>query len=204
MSALTIYVEGGGGSKEGNARLRQGISEFVRKVIPQQKPGWKVVACGSRDDTYRAFQHANTTRPENFNVLLVDSEDAVAPYSSPRSHLSLRDGWQLSGASDDSIHLMIRVMETWIVADLDTLEKYYGQQFLSSALPSRSQNVEQIEKKRIFEALERATAKTQKGEYHKIRHAAALLERIRPEIVRQRCPSCERFFVALGKAMDAA
>ena len=68
-----MYMEGGGDSKEGKARLRQGMSEFVGKVVSQKRPGWRIVACGSRNDAHDAFQNANHTSPETFNVLLVDS-----------------------------------------------------------------------------------------------------------------------------------
>jgi len=46
--------------------------------------------------------------------------------------------------------------------------------------------------------------KTQKKEYLKIRHAAALLERIDPDVVRRRCPSCDRLFVTIIHRIDGA
>jgi hypothetical protein len=196
-----MYMEGGGDSKEGKARLRQGMSTFLRKVISQKKPGWRVVTCGSRNDAHDAFQNANKTSPETFNMLLVDSEGPVS--EQPRVHLTLRDGWSLTGASEESIHLMIQVMETWIIADADAVANHYKQHFLKNALP-RAQNLESIEKKRIYDALKRATAKTQKGGYHKIGHTAALLEAIDPAKVRRRCPSCDRLFVTLALQIGAA
>ena len=93
-------------------------------------------------------------------------------------------------------------MEAWIIADADTVAKYYGQYFLKSALPA-AQNLEGIEKASIENALAHATAQTQKKEYRKIRDAAVLLERIDPKIVRRRCPSCERLFVTLAQAIEA-
>lgn len=195
-----MYMEGGGDSKEGKARLRQGMSEFIRKVVSQKKPGWKVVTCGSRNDAHDAFQNANYTSPENFNMLLVDSEGPVA--QPPRTHLIQRDRWKLRGVSEESIHLMIQVMESWIVADPDAVASYYKEHFLGKALP-RAVNLEGVEKERIYDALKHATAKTQKGEYHKIGHAAALLEAIDPGTVRRRCPSCDRLFVTLTQRIDA-
>src|ERR1035437_1882115 len=92
-------MEGGGDSKEGKARLRQGMSVFLRKVVSQKKPGWRVVTCGSRNDARDAFLNANKTSPETFNVLLVDSEGPVS--QPPRAHLKLRDGWTLTGVSEE-------------------------------------------------------------------------------------------------------
>ena len=52
--------------------------------------------------------------------------------------------------------------------------------------------------------LERATAGTQKGRYHKIRHASDLLQWIDPETVKTRCRHCERLFIELERLIDAA
>src|ERR1022692_1883281 len=98
---------------------------------------------------------------------------------------------------------MIQVMEAWIVADPDAVEAHYGQHFLKNALP-RAENLESIVKQRIYDAMKHATAKTQKGEYHKIGHAAALLEMIDPAKVRRRCPSCNRLFATLTERIDRA
>jgi len=98
---------------------------------------------------------------------------------------------------------MIQVMEGWIVADPDAVATHYKQGFLKNAL-ARARNLENVEKQRIYDALKHATAKTQKGEYHKIGHAAALLEAITPDIVRRRCPSCDRLFTTLTQPIDAA
>ena len=201
MSGVAVYMEGGGDSKEGKARLRQGMAGFVRKVVSQKKPGWKVVACGSRNDAHDAFLNANKTSPETFNVLLVDSEGPVA--QPPRVHLKQRDGWDLMEVNEDSIHLMIQIMEAWIVADPGAVATFYKQGFLKNALP-RAQDLEGVGKKQIYDSLERATAQTQKAEYRKIRDAAALLELIDPAVVRRRCPSCDRLFVTLTRTINAA
>ena len=182
------------------------MSEFLsalREVARQKRLHWKVVSCGGRDATRDAFLNANETSPATLNVLLVDAETAVANLNSPRAHLKRRDGWDLNAISEESIHLMIQVMETWIIADADAVARYYEQHFQKSALP-RVRNLEGVEKVSIYNALKQATPKTQKGEYQKIRHAAALLARIDSAIVRRRCPSCDRLFVTLAHAIDAS
>jgi len=203
VSGIAVYMEGGGrDSKEGKARLRQGMSEFIRKVVSQKKPGWKVIACGSRNDARDAFLDANKTSPDTFSVLLVDSEEPVT--QPPRAYLKQRDAWDLADSNEHAIHLMIQVMETWVIADCEALATHYGQGFLKKALLPRTKNLESVEKERIYDALKHATAKTQKGEYHMIGHAAALLEKIDPAIVRRRCPSCDRLFATFTKRIDAA
>ena len=206
MSEIAVYMEGGGDSTGTKALLRQGISEFLRSLRDsacQKGLHWKVVLCGGRGATHEAFLNATKTSPGTFLVLLVDSEGPVASPLSPRTHLKQHDGWDLPAISERSIHLMIQTMEAWIIADTNAVAGYYGQYFLKKALPA-ADNLEGFEKARLENALKRATAKTQKKEYRKIRDAAALLRAIDPGIVRRRCPSCERLFAILSEAIDVA
>ena len=61
-------------------------------------------------------------------------------------------------------------MGTWIVVDPDALSQYYGQHFHQNALPPLH-NLEDKSQATIAKALTRATQRTRKREYHKIRHA---------------------------------
>jgi Domain of unknown function (DUF4276) len=64
--------------------------------------------------------------------------------------------------------------------------------------------LETVAKVTLAASLELATKATQKGAYHKIRHASDLLKRINREKVRQRCLACARMFEALGEAIRQA
>lgn len=190
-------MEGGGDTADGKASLRQGMSSFLRSQ--RKHVSLKVVACGSRGNARDAFLNAMAQSPGTFNILLVDSE---APVSTPaRLHLEKHDGWTLATVTDDKIHLMIQVMETWVIADAEAVAEYYRQGFLRRAILPDNQDLEVIDKLRVYAALDHATARTQKGAYRKIAHAAALLGRIHPEIVRQRCPSCDRLLATLERVI---
>ena len=104
--------------------------------------------------------------------------------------------------TDDQIHLMVQTMETWIIADTGVLSAYYGQGFRENALPGR-QDLEKEDKTTVADALDRATEQTQKGRYHKIRHAGDLLASIDPKKVQARCRHCKKLFAALGAAITA-
>ena len=195
---VAIYMEGGGQGKDSKGAIRQGMDTFlaeIKEACRNRNWHWRLVCCGPRHEAYRRFRNELSNSGTGIAVLLVDSETAV--YSSaPEKHLAACDGWDFQGIDKDTVHLMVQTMETWIAADPDTLREYYGQGFRKSALPSRK-NLEEVSKQRIAEALNRATEKTRKGKYDKIRHARHLLERMDARVVRQRCLHCRRLFEIL-------
>jgi hypothetical protein len=197
---LWIFIEGGRsrGSKD---QLRQAFGKFLagpREAARQKGLHWRIVMCGSRDDAFKAFRHAVRDQPGDHLFLLVDAEGEVA--GTPREHLAARDPWDLSVAEDNQCHLMAQVMESWFLADPEALARFYGQHFGAKQIPARK-NVEEVPKAEVEVALKNATAKTQKGEYHKIRHGPQILESLDPDRVRARAPHCERLFEKLGEAL---
>jgi len=87
-------------------------------------------------------------------------------------------------------------MESWFLADPESLKKYYGDGFGENALRSNP-HVEEIPKADVLSRLKAATRGTQKREYHKTGHAPALLARIDPALVKTAAPNCKRLFTAL-------
>jgi hypothetical protein len=199
---IRIYVEGGGDSADSKAQIRTGFGVFFEELRCQarrQRIEWRIVACGSRQSAYDLFNLAQRTHPDAFNVLLVDSEGPVS--SLPWQHLAARDHWQTDRTLDERYHLMVQVMEAWFIADIGNLSDFYGDGFNINSIPRRN-NVEQIDKISLFNALVTATRCTQKGEYQKIRHGAKLLGLINPALVRQAAPHCDRFFQILSHQME--
>jgi hypothetical protein len=89
-------------------------------------------------------------------------------------------------------------MESWFLADPETLSKYYGQGFAAGSLrPTR--NVEEVPKQKVEAALNLATRHTQKGKYHKMNHGPEILERVNPALLRSRAPHCDRLFETILK-----
>jgi hypothetical protein len=201
---VRVYVEGGGDSKATKKALRLGLSQFLRDLVEAAREvgaQWQIIACGSRQDTFNGFRHALRSHPAAFNVLLVDSEGPVA--SGPRDHLARRDGWPFPrGVDDCQCHLMVQMMEAWLVADPDALERFYGQGFRRNAIPSQP-DVEMIERPALLACLARATEDTTKGEYHKTNHAPKLLAMVDPGRVRRAARHCERLFSALLRVLDS-
>ena len=201
-------MEGGGDSAGQKKKLRVGMDVFLATVkdkVRANQWGWKLVPCGGRREAYEKFRNARDHAEEDeIIVLLVDSEAPVTA-ATPSEHLGTRlgDRWDLTGVPADHIHLMVQTMETWLVAEPDALQRYYGQNFARNALP-RADDLELVEKTAVADALRRATQRTSKGEYHKINHASDLLKQIDVATVRQRCGHCERLFDVLGGAVGEA
>ena len=202
MSEIAIYVEGGGDTAQQKSDLRQGFDclfSQAKTKAREKRYRWSLIPCGSRQQTYEAFKNALKTKPLATNVLLVDSEDPIPICTALNNdaiirveHLKKRDNWVFDEVESECIHLMVQCMEAWIVADVDALKTFYGQDFLVNSLPKRN-NHEEEPKTDIYNKLKQATKTTQKGEYAKIKHASKLLMIIDSREVEKRCPRFKEF-----------
>ena len=194
VAEIRIYVEGGAKGHHRQASLRQGFAQFFeRGGIPVRQPSGRlrVISCGSRYETFRDFRRALETHPQAFNILLVDAERTVS--RSPQRQLVEIDGWDDSDLEENQCHLMVQLMEAWLIADPNALARFFGPDFRAGALP-RTTNVEEIEKDRLMKALKSATRTTRPGPYHKTEHGPRLLALVDPTKVRKAAPHCDRLF----------
>jgi len=199
VKEVRLYIEGGGDSQKTKSLIRQGFSQFFKKLVNEAKTKkikWNITICGTRNHAFRDFENALKSHPDAFNILLVDAEAPVTK-NSPWEHLKFRDNWDKpAGVDDDNCHLMVQTMEAWFIADIETLRKFYGQGFKVSGIPKNA-NIESIAKDNLEPTLKTATANTTKGEYHKIKHAYKLLELLDVDKVSQASPYCDRLFNTL-------
>lgn len=197
MRKVSLYIEGGGSSRNTMRPLRTGFSKFLRNAgIDSRKIQIKV--CGDRDETHKRFVRACEDGGADYKMLLVDSEGPVN--STPKQHLRNRDGWKVN-ESEDQYHLMVQAMEAWLIADREAVKQYYGQGFQESAIPA-AQDVEQIDKDLPKSSLDKAAKKTNKEGYQEIRDGARLLAKINPEEVRKKARHCERLFLTLTSKIE--
>lgn len=199
MNGIAIYMEGGGQKANTKAELRRGMDEFlqpIKSMFRERNWHWKLVLCGGRKETFSKFVAALNSQSNKHHIviLLVDSEGQVN--GEPYEHLTEQDGWNINRELCDLIHLMVQTMETWIVADQEALSNFYGSGFARNVLPQQH-NIEEVPKAKVARSLYLATRNSVKGEYHKIRHASKLLGKMQPEIVRDKCPHCNRLFTVL-------
>ena len=197
-------MEGGGSGPEGKAALRLGMDIFLgrlKETAQARSWQWNLVPCGGRGDAFNEFRQAAQEGEEGITVLLVDSEGPVPSDKPFRKYLEENDRWDLSFASEDKIHLMIQIMETWIIADKQALANYYGEGFRKDELPD-AQDMESVSRSEVGRALEAAVGTSSRGQYHKIKHASDLLRQLNPDTVQDRCPACRRLFDTLTEEIE--
>ena len=125
-------------------------------------------------------------------LLLVDSEGPTVLDGVWR-HLLLRDDWRRpSGATGHHAFLMVQCMETWFLADVSWLKRFFGAGFRDAAIKKRS-DIEDIPKRTVFRSLERATADCRtKGRYLKGAHSFQLPRGLDPQAVLRKSPHARR------------
>lgn len=202
MVKVKIYVEGGGDRRRLRIKCRQGFSEFFERAgFTGKMPA--ITACGSRHDAFDDFcTGLRQRKADEFSVLLVDSEAPVD--TGVWAHLRSRDEWSKpENATDEQAHLMVQCMETWLVADKDTLAEYFGPEFNMGAIPARD-DVEAIDKDEVFRALSAATLQcARKGQYDKGRHSFQILATIDPAVIEKKSPHAARLMEMLRSKLNA-
>lgn len=181
---------------EGDKALKKGFSLFfksVKETMRQNNLRFQLIYGRSRENTLWDFFRALHDHLHANIILLIDAE---GPIQEARNRLKDRRDWRDSGAGEDQAHFMTQCMEAWFVADAAALRTYYGQQFNEKSLP-QNPDVESVPKEDILTGLASATRNTQKGRYHKTRHAPDILQGLDVTVVRQKAPQCNRLFQKL-------
>lgn len=196
----TIYVEGAAQNSYGARTLcRRSFRTFFAKTDLKGKLP-RIIPCGGRKRTYDAFVTAlRNPAPDGLPLLLVDSETAVQKGKSVWEHLSARpgDNWDKpEGAKDGQAFLMVQVMETWFLADRETLKSFLGRHFRAQAIPKWPQ-LEDVPKDTVIKALEKATAACGPNRYAKGNLSFSLLAEISPAEVEKACPAAKALFECL-------
>ncbi len=199
MSDSRLYVEGGEDSKELRARCREGFHKLLEKSgFAERLP--RIVACGSRNDAFDAFEIAQLSGALDYAALLVDSEDPVADTEKPWEHLKVSDNWvSPTGTTDDRVFIMTTCMETWIIADRESLKRHYRNCLQISSLPAAT-NHESRHRLEVQEALLRATRNCSNA-YAKNKRSFDALANVNPEELRKHCPSFARMIRILEEKL---
>jgi hypothetical protein len=209
---VKIFVEGGGPSNRFRQELKLGFIEFFRNGLPNHNQP-KVIMCGGRTEAFDDFCYAIKAKPDDFHILLLDSEGPIKKYKNktPKKnekptpnwdHLEIKEGWPNPKVPDHHCQLMVQIMEAWFCAEPETLQNYFGKGFVKKHI-STVPNVEKIPKLDVKDKLKKATIHSKKREYHKIRHASELLMLLDVSTVRSKAHHCDRLFQTLEQYLIA-
>jgi hypothetical protein len=206
VKEIKIYIEGDSAKRGKNSAisLTKGFHYFFNDLIEKAREKnikINLILGGSTDLTFRIFQNDNGKSKDAFYCFLVDSDKPLEDDDTPKTFLLKEKKWDLKNIDDEQCQLMVQIMESWFLADVETLQSYYGQKFNSNAIP-KINDVEKIAKLDVENSLNKATKDTQKGVYHKIKHGAELLSRIDVIKIRQKAKHCQRVFQTIEEKID--
>ena len=184
---VRIFIEGGGTASDGV--FTEGWRKFfVAAGLLGQMP--RVVRGEGREQTFDKFKTAlQRRRPNELPILLVDSEEPVAPDHTVWQHLQSRHQHRFArptDADDDSAFMMVQAMETWFIADQPALEGFFGTPFNRMTLQNLPA-LESIPKDDSLTMLRQATRRC-RPRYRKSSVSYRLLAEIDPDLVAAACP----------------
>lgn len=184
-----LYIEGAD-SKEDQIRCRQGFRKLLEKAgFTGRMP--RLTASGSRNSAFGDFKTALANAEGRFVAMLIDSEDPVAEIEKTWAHLKSRDNWDKpSDAADDQVLFMSTCMESWIVADRETLRQHYGHKLKENSLP-RTSNLESQSRTDVHDKLVLATRECSNA-YKKGRRSFVVVGGLNPAALLPLLPSFAR------------
>jgi len=125
----------------------------------------------------------------------IDSEEPVEDSDLAWEHLrkvTTVTPWNKpAGAGDDQVLFMTTCMETWIVADRNTLKNHYGSKLQESALPPVLSELEQRTRDEVQDKLVHATRSCSNA-YKKGRRSFEILGKLIPDTLERNLPSFVR------------
>ncbi len=207
-----IYIEGG--RSKGDIEFRAALDSFFGGLKEVVKPGWglSIIPCGGRENTYKNFVTALDQVPSaDAVVLLVDAEDL--PEGCARDHVSTKkrqtpDNWDMEGVSEKQVYLMTVVMETWFLADCESIREHMKKKqkaFDADKLEHKG-NPEIVSKQTVYSKLDSAIKNLKYGsdgyEKRKGDLSFEFLGCLNADAVRMRCDSLDRLFVELPKYLN--
>src|SRR5258708_5794242 len=173
---------------EGNWTLKTSFRRFFSELETAARKADSEIEFVPAKNGTSDYRKALRSHPHAWNILLKDSEEQM-----PKSPTALCDRHGIDPKLVADVFWMVQLMESWFLADPEALAKYYGKDFLAGAIGG-TQDVEKIPKSDVLHRLKQASRNTTKGEYHKVKHAPHLLERLDPRRVQEHASHCHKLF----------
>jgi len=173
---------------EGNKTLKGGFDVFFSDLKAAAREAGSTIELVAARDGPKDYRKATRSHPQAWNILLKDSEQAI-----PERSIDLCARHGIDPQLMDRVFWMVELMEAWFLADRDAIAGYYGAGFLPNVIRDTA-DVERVPKAEVMDRLKRATRNTTKGQYHKVKHAPYLLERLDNQRVQARSEHCRLLF----------
>ena len=207
---VRLYVEGGG-DKLGDNRCREGFRKLLERAgYAGRMPS--IVAGGGRNQAFDMFRTAHLSPiQDKYCILLIDSEDVLLSQNtdefpnSPHAWNHVRErekAWSIPlQVENDQCQLMVSCMETWILADRETLAAVFGTNLNQSAFPALD-DLERRDHELVQQALEDATRPCGIDRmYRKGRRSYLVLAALNPDRLRTCLPHFRRFMATLDSRL---
>ncbi len=163
----------------------------------------------------KCYEDGLRQRKNERPLVLVDSDHPIQESTPNWAFLeSLRDPntpekyqWtrRPADARDDDLHFMVCCMESWLLADPDAIATHYGHRYRVSSLPNpMHRNPESVGTDESMRAIKQGATGYPNADYDKLKDGPAILERIDPKLLENRCPHARRFMEALTAALREA
>ncbi len=190
-----IHIEGGGPGAAA-VQFRKAWKKFLTAAGVEDRK-FKVVRGGTRNDTFRNFLMSVRNSDSGFaQFLLIDSETPLNPIQSKWEHLERNDKWQRpKEAGEESVYMMVQVMESWFLADPDLLKSHFGRSFKERFI-KKWPNLEDISKGEVLNILKMAT-KNCSQPYKNGPVSFEILSKIDPVRVEQSCKHAKQLLEKL-------
>lgn len=157
MVKRRIYVEGGG-NRNLDSKLRQAFANLLENY-DIKKDNYNIVAGGARSETVKSLNH------NPGSIILIDSENIIEDDQSKVDFLKQTIKDINSEISEDNLFFMVVCMETWIIADVSALEKFYGNNFNGDKIKNQDPTLR--EKKDVLDMIKNSIKECSKSSYEK-------------------------------------
>jgi hypothetical protein len=201
---IRIYVEGGpqGADADGLRSLRQGFKQHFERIDNRLKT-MDVVACGSTDQTIKAFSEGISELSASYVLALLVDADAQVTARKPAIHLDAKlNSSEIPHDARENVFLMVQCMEAWLVTDIDALEECFGQRVRKVRFPKHV-DIEAVPTRDILAAIDLAAKEKPTRQYHKIRDGARILARLKPDCVARRSRHARQLYAFLRDSIQA-
>ncbi|MEM8524314.1 MAG: DUF4276 family protein [Bacteroidota bacterium] len=160
-----LFIEGSPDTSNGD--LSKGFSKLLEKVLEGNMP--KILMGGGRLQAINKFKNSKAA----FSFLLIDLDHSEELREEELLKLDLTE-------HSEQVFFMVQEVEAWFISQPEMLDKFYG---IDLSKKLKNKTPKQI--KKPSELLKQLTKKTRiNEEYHKVRHASALLKLLNTQQLR--------------------